>query len=100
MRARYREMIPQEIKRELSLWSFSVFKDKSRIIRTYKEKKIWKEKIFVNEDLMEETGNIRKGLLKKAKNLRSQNKVVKVVHDRLSMKKREGMIFLKHKPNL
>ena len=49
---------------------------------------------------MEETGNIRKGLLKKAKNLRSQNKVVKVVHDRLSMKKREGMIFLKYKPNL
>ena len=34
---------------------------------------------------MDETANIHKGLLKKAKNLRSQNKVVKVVPDRLSV---------------
>ena len=26
------------------------FKDKSRILHTYREKKLWKEKIFVNED--------------------------------------------------
>ena len=32
---------------------------------------------------MEETASIRKGLLQKAKDLRSQNKVAKIVHDKL-----------------
>ena len=32
---------------------------------------------------LEETASIRKGLLQKAKDLRSENKVAKVVHDKL-----------------
>ena len=62
---------------------FLNFKDKSGILHTYREKKLWKEKIFINEDFPEETASIRKGLLQKAKDLRSQNKVAKVVHDKL-----------------
>ena len=62
---------------------FLNFKDKSRILQTYREKKLWKEKVFVNEDFLEETVSIRKGLLQKTKDFRLQNKVAKVVHDRL-----------------
>ena len=38
---------------------FLNFKDQSRILHTYREKKLWKEKIFINEDFSEETANIR-----------------------------------------
>ena len=62
---------------------FLNFEDKLRILHTYREKKLWKEKIFVNEDFLEETARICKGLLQKAKDLRSQNKIAKVVHDKL-----------------
>ena len=62
---------------------FPNFKDKSRILHTYREKKLWKEKIFINEDFPEETASIRKGLLQKAKDLRSHDKLAKVVHERL-----------------
>ena len=48
---------------------FPNFKDKSRILHTYREKKLWKEKVFVNEDFSEETATIRKGLLQKGKDL-------------------------------
>ena len=48
---------------------FLNFKEKSRILHTYREKKPWKEKVFVNEDFSQETANIRKGLLQKAKDL-------------------------------
>ena len=44
---------------------FLNFKDKSGILHTYIEKKLWKEKIFINEDFSEETASIRKGLLQK-----------------------------------
>ena len=53
-------------------------KDKLRILHTYREKKLWKEKVFVNEDFSEETASIRKGLLQKAKDFQMQNKVAKV----------------------
>ena len=48
---------------------FLNFKDKSRILHTYREKKLWKEKVFVNEDFSEETTSIHKGLLHKVKDL-------------------------------
>ena len=68
---------------------FLNFKDISRILHTYREKKLWKEKVFVNENFSEETASIRKGLLQKAKDLRSQNKVAKIVHDRLIVYEKE-----------
>ena len=68
---------------------FLNFKNKSRILHTHREKKLWKEKVFVNEDFSEETASIRKGLLQKVKDLRSQNKVAKVVHDRLIVCEKE-----------
>ena len=50
---------------------FLSFKDKSRILYTYREKKLWQEKIFVKEDFSKETARIRKGLLQRAKDFRS-----------------------------
>ena len=51
------------------LVKFLNFKEKSRILHTYREKKLWKEKVFVNEDFSEETTSIHKGLLHKVKDL-------------------------------
>ena len=68
---------------------FLNFKDKWRILHTYREKKLLKQKVFVNKDFSEETASIRKGLLQKAKDLRSQNKVAKIVHDRLIVYEKE-----------
>ena len=56
-------------------------------------------KIFVNNNFLEETAIIREDLLQKAKDLQSQNKVAKVVHDTF-LKKRKKIIFLRHKPIL
>ena len=68
---------------------FLNFKDKSRILHTYREKKLWKEKIFINEVFAKETASICKSLLQKAKDVRSQNKVAKVVHDKLIVYEKE-----------
>ena len=68
---------------------FLSFKDKSRILHNYRENKLWNEKVFVNEDFSEETASIRKDLLQKAKDLRLQNKVAKVVHDKLIVYEKE-----------
>ena len=54
---------------------FLNFKNRSRILHSYKEKKLWKGKVFVNEDFSKETASIRKGLLQKPKDLRSQNRL-------------------------
>ena len=62
---------------------FLNFKDKSRILHTYRDKKLRKEKVYVNEDVLEETASIHKGLQHKVKDLWSENKVAKVVHDKL-----------------
>ena len=38
-------------------------KDKSKILQTFRDKKLWTEKIFVKEDFSEKTASICKGLL-------------------------------------
>ena len=65
----------RNLKRTIVVKFFN-FKDKSKILN--REKKPWKEKLFVHEDFLEDTTNICKGLLQKAKDLRSQNNVAKV----------------------
>ena len=77
------------IRKRTFVVNFLNFKDKSRVLHTYREKKLWKEKIFVNEDFSKETASIRKSLLQKAKDLLSQNKVAKVVHEKLIVYEKE-----------
>ena len=45
------------------------FKDKSRILHTCREKKLWKEEIFVIKDFPEITASTIKGMLQKARDL-------------------------------
>ena len=47
------------------------------------------EKIFIKEDFSKETASISKDLLQKAKDLRSQNKVARIVHDKLIVYEKE-----------
>ena len=68
---------------------FLSFKDKLKIARTCREKKLWKEKIFIKEDFSKETASIGKDLLQKAKDLQSQNKVARIVHDKLVVYEKE-----------
>ena len=68
---------------------FLNFEVKSRILHTYREKKLWKKNMFVNEDFSKETASIREGLLQKAKDVRSQNKIAKVAHDKLTVYEKE-----------
>ena len=68
---------------------FLSFKDKLKIAHTCREKKLWKEKIFIKEDFSKETASISKDLLQKAKDLRSQNKVARIVHDKLIVYEKE-----------
>ena len=79
----------QEIERKQSLWSFSNLKTNQEFYVLREKKKLWKETVFVNKDFSEETASIRKGLLQKAKDLRLQNKVAKVVHDKLIVYEKE-----------
>ena len=66
---------------------FLDFNCKSRILNTYREKRLWEKKTFVNKDFSEETASIRKGWLQKVKDLRLQNNVTKV--DRLIVYEKE-----------
>ena len=77
----------QEIEREKSLWSFSILKAIQEFYiltekRSYGRKKFLQTEIFWRD-------SICKGLLEKAKDLRSHNKVAKVAHDRLIAYKKE-----------
>ena len=48
-RGRHREMMGQEIERAIFV-KFLKFKDKSEILYTYREKKLWKKKALADED--------------------------------------------------
>ena len=76
---------------------FPNFKDKSRILHNYREKKLWKEKVFVNKDFSELTASIE-GLLQKQKIFDWRTRLQRLyMINQLFMKTREEMIFLKYK---
>ena len=77
-------------KNKIIVVKFNNFKDKSRVINTYRQKILFKEKIFLNNDFGGDSQHF-KDLLQKARNLRLQNKVANIVHDRLiSYEKERG----------
>ena len=65
------------------------FKDKELVLKSYIEKKLWLDKIYVNEDFSEKTLDIRKNLFRTAKDLRAQGKYAKVSYNRLVTNKDE-----------
>ena len=75
-------MMGQEIERQPSLWSFSILKTNQEFYILTEKRSYGRKNIFGNEDFSEEKVSICKALLQKAKDLRSQNKAAKVVHDK------------------
>lgn len=62
---------------------FLNYKDKVCILKNYKEKQLWNNKKYVNEDFSERTQKRRKELFGQAKILRGQGKYAKVVYTKL-----------------
>ena len=60
---------------------FLNYKDKEKVLREYKSCKLWEERLYINEDLSEETMEIGKELSKQAKELRKRGKFAKVIHN-------------------
>ena len=84
-------MMVQEIERKLSLCSFSNLKTNQGFYILTEKRSYGRKKIFVKEEFLEEAASICRGLFWKAKDLRSENKVAKVVHDRLIVHKKESV---------
>ena len=72
---------------------FLNYKDKTKILELYREKKLWKETIFINEDFSERTMEKRKELFRQAKTLRNNGKYAKVVYNKLICRERKGASY-------
>lgn len=57
---------------------FLNYKDRETIVSKYRDLKLWKEEVYINEDFSDSTMIIRKELFKKAKELRGAGKYAKV----------------------
>jgi hypothetical protein len=57
---------------------FLNYKDRETILFKYRDLKLWKEEVYINEDFSDPTMVIRKELFKKAKELRAAGKYAKV----------------------
>ena len=62
---------------------FLEYKDKRDILDAFHTKKLWQEKIYVNEDFSARTIAKRKELFLRVKDLRSQGRKVKVIYNKL-----------------
>ena len=55
-------------------------KDKDAILNQYRQKQLWKDNIYINEDYSERTAEVRKQLFEQAKEIRQSGKSAKVVY--------------------
>ena len=62
---------------------FLNFKDKEKVLKQFKEKKLWNKKLFINENFFEATIELRKSLFKRAKVLRERGLFAKVIYNKL-----------------
>ena len=62
---------------------FLNYKDKDAFLNQYRQKQLWKDNIYVNEDYSERTGELRKQLFEQAKEIRQLGKSAKVVYKKL-----------------
>ena len=59
------------------------YKDKDTVLNQYRQKQLWKDNIYVNEDYSERTADLRKQLFEQAKEIRQSGKSAKVVYKKL-----------------
>ena len=59
------------------------FKYKDAALNQYRQKQIWKDNIYVNEDYSQHTAELRKQLFKEAREILQPGKFVKVVYKKV-----------------
>ena len=59
------------------------YKDKDAVLNQYRQKQLWKDNIYINEDYSECTADLRKQLFEQAKEIRQSGKCEKLVYKKL-----------------
>ena len=62
---------------------FLNYKDKDAVLNQYRQKQLWKDNIYVNEDYSERAAELRKQLFEQANEIRQSGKSAKVVYKKL-----------------
>ena len=70
-------------KKRAIIVKFLNYKDKDAVLNQYRQKQLWKDNIYVNEDYSERTADLRKQLFEQAKEIRQSGKSAKVVYKKL-----------------
>ena len=63
--------------------TFLNYKEKHTVLNQYRQKQLWKDNLYVNEDYSERTAELRKQLFEQAKEIRQSGKSAKVVYKKL-----------------
>ena len=67
-------------KKRAIIVKFLNYKDKDAVLNQYRQKQLWKDNIYINEDYSERTADLRKQLFEQAKEIRQSGKSAKVVY--------------------
>ena len=70
-------------KKRAIIVKFLNYKDKDAVLNQYRQKQLWKDNIYINEDYSERTADLRKQLFEQAKEIRQSGKSAKVVYKKL-----------------
>ena len=69
---------------------FLSYKDKANVLNRYKEKKLWEDQLYINEDYSDSTSEKRKKLFERGKLEKNNGKIFKVVYKKLYVKDNEA----------
>ena len=73
----------EEGKRRTIIENFLNYKQHEKVLKKYKELKLWEDQIYINKDISEHTVEKRRILFKCAKEIRERSEFVKVDYNRL-----------------
>ena len=73
----------ENAKKRAIIVKFVNYKGKDAVLNQYRQKQLWKDNIYVNEDYSERTADLRKQLFEQAKEIRQSGKSAKVVYKKL-----------------
>ena len=73
----------EEGKRRTIIAKFLNYKQLEKVLKKYKELKLWEDQIYINEHFSEYTVEKRRILFKRAKKIRESSEFAKVVYNRL-----------------
>ena len=80
-------------KKRAIIVKFLNYKDKDAVLNQYRQKQLWKDNIYVNEDYSERTADLRKQLFEQAKEIRQSGKSAKVVYKKLVVSRINTLSF-------